>query len=407
MKIKYFNLCFIALLFLLNFLYFTPSIAQSNHTKKAKKLLRALIEIEQISDKNLQQIKVDELWYKLISSNSIPYISGKSIVFLFKGNYNSVHFVGDMTSWQIDEKFKAKRLEDSDLWYLKSSFPKNARLDYKIVLNEQEWVLDPNNSQIQYSGFGANSAFSMPNYMKSEFIVNQENVSKGEILELQIYSEILKRMVLFFVYKPATYNLSTNFPTIYVTDGQEYIDARTGAMPIIIDNLIFQEKIKPIVAVFVSPINPETNENERHKLFINSIEYAQFFQNELIPYIQNHFNVSVKASERAILGTSYGGNNSCWFAYKIPQTFKLIAAQSPSFPTNIDSLLANSQSLEVDKFYISTGVINDTENYADKLAIILKNKKIDYKYTKVNESHSWGNWSALIDDILLFFFEKK
>lgn len=379
---------------------------QASKISKHQNILKKIIFIERIKDKNLQQNSVDSFWNELVSLNLIPYISKNSVIFFYKGDCNSVHFVGDMSSWQLDEKYKAKRLGSSDLWYLEAYFPKNARLDYKIVLNEQEWLLDSNNSQVQHSGFGANSAFSMPKYKRSKYIKDYKNVPKGEILELEIYSEILKHRVHFSVYKPVGYEQIKDISSIYITDGQEYIDSQTGAMAIVLDNLLYRKKIEPILAVFVSPVNPDTNENERHILFINNTDYALFFKNELIPFIDNQFKTSISASDRAILGTSYGGNNACWFAYKIPECFKLIAAQSPSFPTNIDSLLSNSPTLEIDKFYISTGVINDTENYADKLSNILKTNKIEYKYQKVNESHSWGNWSALIDDILLYFYKK-
>jgi enterochelin esterase-like enzyme len=56
--------------------------------------------------------------------------------------------------------------------------------------------------------------------------------------------------------------------------------------------------------------------------------------------------------------------------------------------------------------FITTCVINDTESYANQLEQILISKNVAYQYIKVNEGHSWGNWSALLDDILLYFYAK-
>jgi len=309
-----------------------------------------------------------------------------------------------MTSWRMKSAFSAKQIGKTGFWYLEKTFPLDARLDYKIVIDEKDWLLDPNNSMIQYSGFGPNSSFSMPKYEPSRYIKVIENVPFGEIHEHKILSASVGNEVRFWVYTPSNYSKLEKLPSIYVTDGQEYKNPENGAMPIVLDNLINQELIKPVIAIFVDPINPQTDENERQTLFLNSEDYAELFAAELISYIDANYKTDTLAKNRAILGTSYGGNNACWFANKIPDNFKLIAAQSPSLPTNVLSLLRNSDKIQVDKFFVSTGTINDTENYADDLIKILNSKNVQNKYKKVNEGHSWGNWSALLDDILIYFF---
>ena len=55
---------------------------------------------------------------------------------------------------------------------------------------------------------------------------------------------------------------------------------------------------------------------------------------------------------------------------------------------------------------MSTGVIYDTQDRARSMKSILENKGYNFKYKEVNEGHSWGNWRALIDDPLIYFFPK-
>ena len=53
---------------------------------------------------------------------------------------------------------------------------------------------------------------------------------------------------------------------------------------------------------------------------------------------------------------------------------------------------------------MSTGVINDTQDGALQMKGILENKGYTFRYTEVQEGHSWGNWRALIDEVLLHLY---
>ena len=53
---------------------------------------------------------------------------------------------------------------------------------------------------------------------------------------------------------------------------------------------------------------------------------------------------------------------------------------------------------------MTTGTIHDTEASARKMKEILLDKGYRIKYIEVPEGHSWGNWRALLDDILEYFF---
>jgi enterochelin esterase family protein len=56
------------------------------------------------------------------------------------------------------------------------------------------------------------------------------------------------------------------------------------------------------------------------------------------------------------------------------------------------------------KIYMSTGTIFDTQEKARQMRDILTEKNYPLLYKEVNEGHSWGNWRALIDEPLVYFF---
>ncbi len=399
------------------FLYFCINIACKKNeedqsqdkiqTVNIKYLFAEISRIQQINDSDLQLNLTNQLWDSLVEKKQIPWISNDTIIFLYKNNATTIHITGDMTGWEIDADYQCKKIGNSEVWYLLKTYPKDARLDYKIVENNTTWKLDPQNPKKQLSGFGYNSAFAMPQYDSSEYVMERQEINKGTLTEAQIItSNKLNRDIRFWVYMPYGYNNLTNLPSMYAVDGQEYKTKNMGSMITILDNLIADNLIQPIIFVFVDAVNPTSNTNQRVELFLNNPYYADFFKYELVPFIDNNYKTINNPEKRAILGTSYGGNCATYFGYLIPDVFKLIAPQSPAYNSNILTLYSQTNTLFITKVFITTGVINDTENYANSFEQILKNNLIPYKYIKVNEGHSWGNWAALLDDILIYFYQK-
>src|SRR5687768_12966902 len=89
--------------------------------------------------------EITQAWNDLIESESLPLIEHDSVAFLYRGEAKSVVWMGDFNGWGYDKTFtnKGTRIPGTDIWILKASFPMDARLDYKIVVNESNWMLDP------------------------------------------------------------------------------------------------------------------------------------------------------------------------------------------------------------------------------------------------------------------------
>lgn len=91
--------------------------------------------------------KTSALFQSLADARKIPLVENDSVAFLYKGEANAVAWVGDFNGWGYDAGFpnKGKKIPHTNIWLLKTAFPKNARLDYKIVLNGDTYILDPEN----------------------------------------------------------------------------------------------------------------------------------------------------------------------------------------------------------------------------------------------------------------------
>ena len=200
-----------------------------------------------------------------------------------------------------------------------------------------------------------------------------------------------------------------SLPAVYVTDGFEYMHPKMGNMVTILDNLIADKKISPVIAIFIDHREPVNRSNNRRmdELAMNE-KYMKFFTEEFIPLIEQNYPVLKGRENRAILGTSMGGLTSAYFIFSRPEVFGMAGIQSPSFwsKPQIYSLcdaVANSET----KISMTSGVINDASESTRKMKAILEKNSCIYTYRETNEGHSWGNWRNLIDDILIDFFAMK
>jgi enterochelin esterase family protein len=353
----------------------------------------------------------DKHWNQLIST-SIPFVYKDSVIFLYKGEARSVSWMGDFNNWGYDKSFmnSGSRIPNTDIWILRSSFPNDARLDYKIVIDEKNWILDPVNVNQQWSGVGGgspNSELRMPEWRADPVSIYSNSVAHGSWdKDVLFNSRKLGYQITYSVYLPVGYDASVRYPIIYVLDGYEYMHDRMGNMITILDNLIGLNKIKPVIAIFVDHREPVNRSNNRRmkELAMNAL-YLSFFTEELIPVIETQYSVSDDRTQRAILGTSMGGLTAAYFSFSKPEIFGLAGIQSPAFwfKPDIYTFCDNPEKPPV-KIFMTTGVINDAREGAQKMRAILEKNTCIYAYKEINQGHSWGNWRDLIDDILIYFY---
>jgi len=328
-------------------------------------------------------------------------------MFLYRGSANSIGWYGDFNGWSGTSFNAGVTRLPGNIWYLEKTFPSDARLDYKIVLNGSSWILDPDNTYRQMGGYGYNSVLRMPDYIFPMEVITRSDTEKGTLSSNYVISSAsLGYSVQYKVYTPAGYDDMFNLPVLYVTDGSEYYNINMGSVPIVLDNMIHDRKILPVMAVFIDPVAPGGGTNRRMSEYNMNPAYADFLADELVPHIDSTYKTLPTPDSRCILGTSMGGLNSAFIGAVKPETFQLTAIQSPAFWYNTEIYsLYSDEPLRPLNIWMSTGVINDTQAGAQEMKTILEFKGYPFFYLEVNESHSWGNWRGQIDDILLHFWK--
>ncbi|VAX28764.1 hypothetical protein MNBD_IGNAVI01-3189, partial [hydrothermal vent metagenome] len=352
--------------------------------------------------------QLNTFWNNLIATKNFPFAIDTKVAFLYRGSASTVNWAGEFNGWDmnIDD---GRRLGVSDVWILEKEFLADTRSEYKIVRNGSEWLADENNPNPLVGDF-SNSELWMPDYSKHTELVSRLEIPKG-VLSKNIlkYSTSLGYTSQYRVYTPAGYNTLSNLPTIYVTDGQNYLDDSLGKMVIVLNNLIADGLIEPVIAIFLDPRDPDNlSIDRRGSEYRNNISFVNYITQELIPDIDANFKTNSSADARGIMGASYGGYNAAYFCVKAPSYFHNIGINSaylhPEGSYNIDTDL-QAANLDVFKLYLSYGTFDaDGERYFDRLKNIFDQKGKEYEYTIVGDGHTWKNWSRVIADALVYFY---
>ncbi|MEA3500203.1 MAG: alpha/beta hydrolase-fold protein [Candidatus Marinimicrobia bacterium] len=382
--------------FLITMLFFTTIFGQPNFDQLIKKvkLTKSAGDKEKIINNFLLKAK----------DSGIPLIENKVVHFIYHGKANKVNLASDINSWN-DSSIVFNKIEDTDFFYYSMELNKKARIDYKLIIDDGKWILDPLNPHTIKGGFGNNSELAMPEYIQPKEIIYNKKISHGGLINKKIYSTTTDKKYNISIYLPPNYNENEvkKYPSVYFQDGAEYIEL--GSTVNVLDNLIHKKMIRPTIAIFVTP----TNRNVEYA-FEDRNKYAEFFAIELVPYIDEQFVTFSKPEEKIVIGDSYGANISALICYYYPNVFGKCGLHSAAFQPNsfeVIDLFSNVKKSEVD-FYAVWGTYEKiVDNMMKEFIEISQSKNFKIKYNKYPEGHSWGLWRATTDEILKYFIPFK
>ena len=338
-----------------------------------------------------------------------PLTDGDRAIFLWQGTARSgVQVVGDMNSWDPAGGLPLRRIEGSDLWVGEARYEPDARLDYKFVVDGGTWLLDPLNPRTMLGGFGPNSELAMPAYQPPpELTPAAGEIPAGTLTEHTLESSALGQTRTFFVYQPASQLIGAKLPSVYIHDGGEYISLIDA--PAILDRLIADGAIPPLVAVFIPPVN-------RTLEYAGSEAYITFLAEELVPFVQATYDTDPSPAQTANVGASLGGLLAVAAAVSRPGVFGLAGGYSGAYSVGGDAVigaLRRAGPLPL-RLYLAVGIYElavsgdpDEGNLLaanQRLVQVLQADGYDYVYVETSQGHSWGQWRDFLGDGLRFLY---
>lgn len=329
----------------------------------------------------------------IIRQNNFPVVEDTAAYFILREKRNTdVYLSGDMNGWAKDS-IALHRIEGADLYMVKQSYPLNARLEYKFIVNGK-YILDPLNSYKDRGGFGENSVLMMPDYIFPTEILAQRAITKGTIDTITFKSWILKdtRDILYYHHPQA----DKDAPLIIFHDGGGYLEY--ACCNNILDNLINNGQIPPLNAMFVNPI-------DRAKEYWLNDKYLRMLFKELIPFVKRKYNLS-DSIKTGMGGASLGGLITFYTLKDYSQNLDFIFSQSGAFWADDEAILDIIKQLPSINtiIYLDYGSFEGTADTHKRLIQLLKEKGAHFSYGVYNEGHNWGSWRAHLDEALKFVF---
>ncbi|HUI30994.1 MAG TPA: alpha/beta hydrolase-fold protein [Candidatus Acidoferrales bacterium] len=334
----------------------------------------------------------------LLVTRLFPVIENDTVVhFIYCGSAGKVNVPGDMNGWQ-PKASPMTHVGGTNMWYLTQSYPRDARLEYKYIINDTNWILDPLNPHQAIEGLGPNSELRMPGYVSPPEIEYYSDIPHGSVVDTMWHSTNLSNSRKIVIYLPHGYGTSSDsFPAVYFQDGAEAISLEKAEN--VMDYLAFHKIIPPVIAVFVPFVNraPEYAGKDVEA-------YMKFFVEELVPFVDSNYRTVRKPQGRAVIGASFGGNISLRLGSTYPDIFGNVGAQS-SYVDSVNSLRFRSGSKLGLKIYLDLGTydIPYLIPMVHDFVRVMEARGYDYEFHEYHEGHSWGSWRAHLGNELKFF----
>jgi enterochelin esterase family protein len=234
------------------------------------------------------------------------------------------------------DDFRMSRLAGTDVWCKTLRFPKAARFVYQLSpndtltrspnaqrfataqadpLNPRRRPKDPNVTRYEVQ-----SIAELPGAPPQPWSTLQSGVPAGQVQSRQFRDRPVA------IYTPPGYSKDgPSYPFVLLFDATTY---QTGVpAPVILDNLIAERKIPPMLAVMVDYSQPSMRDKE---LFGN-VPFADFVAGELVPWVAREYHLRGDPRRNVIGGLSAGGFAAAFIALRHPELFGNVLSQSGAF----------------------------------------------------------------------------
>lgn len=253
--------------------------------------------------------------------------------------------------------------------------------------NRNKIILKTGNPRVTISM----SILEMPFSPLQEWSKKRNEVKNGDLIKSEISSSLLKSKRDYRIYLPPSYTSNNVYPLLMVFDGQFYYESGIP-LPTILDNLIYDKKIPPIIAVIIDSIGFDTRMND-----FRSEEFFRFITDELLPDIQSLHSISYDYRDRILMGASLGGFFALYASLKRPDLFGKVLSQSDGDEI-ILSLINNTKTPL--KIYLDIGSLENPESIK-KISELLSSVGHDVIFRIIPGAHDLVSWESAIPGALI------
>lgn len=295
--------------------------------------------------------------------------------------------------------------DDSGVWSLTLGPLDPDIYGYEFIA-DGVFLLDPNNSSIKPNLLTPQNTAHVPGTTPTLWEV--ADVPHGVIHHHFFKSKLIGDERDFYVYTPPGFDpkAKAKYPVFYLLHG--YSDdasawTAVGMANVILDNLLAQNKIKPMIVVM--PLGYGTMDMIKLKWAVwdhpevpqlNFDNFSKSLIKEVIPQVESAYPVSVRREDRAIAGLSMGGSESLLTGLNNIDKFAYVGAfSSGGLPDDYSvafPALDPNQAKQLKTLWIACGTSDGLIAPNRKFKSWLKTKNIVFTDIETPGAHTWMVW---------------
>ncbi|MCF0199207.1 MAG: endo-1,4-beta-xylanase [Bacteroidaceae bacterium] len=199
--------------------------------------------------------------------------------------------------------------------------PEDEGFHYYTLNIDGATVIDPGTASY-YGGCRWMSGIEVPAHDQA-FYENRSDIAHGNLQKIRFYSKSTDSMKDAWVYTPAGYGTTKQqYPVLYLQHGwgeNETSWSVQGKADLIMDNLIANKECVPFIVVMTYGMTNEARFGSIRQFSAKNFETV--LCDELIPYIDSHFQTKATKEGRAMCGLSMGGMETHAITLARPDVF--------------------------------------------------------------------------------------
>lgn len=339
---------------------------------------------------------------------------GDSLTFYYK-NSNAKEVLLDV---QFAGRNKMTKDSQTGIWKVTLKQPAPDLYPYCFVV-DGVGVADPECKEYFPNEGFKNSLLDVPN--RDGMYHDIKNVPHGNVEYVNYYSESLGAVNHAVVCLPPSYysNSEKKYPVFYLISGTtdtEETYYKTGRVNYIADNLVHDNLAEEMIIVlpYGNPYKllaqmpdiasiPQTNFGED--------VFSLDLNNDLMPYIENHYRTINDKDHRAIGGFSRGGNQALANGLLHLDKFSYLCSYSSFTSMDLPDVYDNADKTnsQIKLFWLGVGTDDFLYGNAREYTEFLDNKKIRCvkHYTTDKYGHTWMNARYFLNKTLPLLFRPE
>ena len=285
--------------------------------------------------------------------------------------------------------------------------------EYDFIVDGVQ-MLDPRNPVVKYNRGPAaiSSLLDIPADRPRAFDVRA--VAHGKV-DIRYYdSKTTKQTRRVHVYTPPSYDrMTSRLPVLYLLhggDGEDSVWTAFGRAHVILDNLIAEKAIPPMIVVM--PNGYAYGWDSGVAADKQQADFQKDLVDDLIPFVQANYRASSDRKDRALAGLSRGGGQTLSIGLRQLNLFSRLGVFSAGSNNPQDAfkdVAANARRVneQLDLLWIGSGTDDFALPGAKRLDEFLTANGIEHTFRTTAGEHTWIVWRQYLREFAPLLWQTK